>query len=511
MDFSDPRRQHPVGMAILAVQFIVNLSRAAWPALIPFVFSAKLDRSTLVWGALGVGTLVALALAGAVAHYWRFQYRLEDTALVVTKGVFQRERLQIPLEKIQAIHLFQGPIQQVFGLTGLRVDTAGSSGNELQLVAVSKAEASALQGLLAGRFNAAPSHPTEEEETEQSTSSTGYNGQPLVDLNASQLFKVGLTQNHFRNAFVGLALFASVGNPLEEVIRTALDTIPPVALLVLSALSVLLFIPGFLLFLLSGVLISLAVTLFKYFRFRSALGQEGVQIEMGLLRRNVFQVPFAKIHLTTWRSRWTSRLMGFETLQIRQAQASDQPSTTMRVFVPAMGGKDREAVEKILYSDLSEPSHFQLRPVRRLRWLIWLASWAPSLLLLGTRTNLATGIFIVLWLCFTGYTSSRRYRSLTLRVHKDTVVIQKGWFWQKRHLIKLSQLQGIQWRRHLLLERRGVGHLTFHTAAGPKAFTYLKKNEAIALRDFALNQLHIAQHRKLRFETQKGGGQVVAE
>lgn len=509
MDFSDPRRQHPLGMAILAVQFMVNLSRAAWPALIPFVFSAKLDRSTLVWVALGVGALVALALAGAVAHYWRFQYRLEDTALVVTKGVFQRERLQIPLEKIQAIHLFQGPIQQVFGLTGLRVDTAGSSGNELQLVAVSKAEASALQGLLAGRFYADSSHA--EEETEQSESNTGYAGQPLVDLNGSQLFKVGLTQNHLRNAFVGLALFASVGNPLEEVIRTALGTIPPAALLVLSALSVLLFVPGLLLFLLSGVLISLAVTLFKYFRFRSALGKEGVQIEMGLLRRNVFQVPFSKIHLTTWQSRWTSRLMGFETLQIRQAQASDQPSAAMRVFVPAMAEKNKKAVEQILYADLSEPPHFQLRPARRLRWLIWLASWAPSLLLLGARPNLATGVAIVLWLCFTGYTSSRRYRSLKLRVHSDTVVIQKGWFWHKRHMIKMSQLQGIQWRRHLLLERRGVGHLTFHTAAGPKAFTYLKKDEALALRDFALNQLHVAQLKKHRMETQKGRGQAVAE
>jgi putative membrane protein len=493
MDFSTPRRQHPLGMAILSVQFLVNLIRSAWPALIPFVFSSELEESTLVYILVPLTLVGVGAIAGAIASYWRFNYRLEDNALIVEKGVLQRERLRIPLEKIQAIHLFKGPLQQAFGLTGLRVDTAGSAGSELQLVAVSRAEAESLQALLASQIDPSIDVSPEKEASPSATKNEGFASQPLVELNASRLIKVGLTQNHLRNAFLGMAVLTSLGNPMEEVISSALEAIPPVALAVLSLLSVALFIPGVLLFLLSGILISLVLTTLKYFRFRSALGHEGVQVEMGLLRRNAFQVPFAKIHMTTWKSHWLRRQLGFETLQIRQAQASNQSNSDVRVFVPAMESQNRKTVEEILYPDLSAAPVFRVQPVRRLRWLIWIGAWLPSLLLFGLMSSLPAVSVSILWLAVSGYTSLRRFRSLKLQLHKNTVTIERGWFWQSRTLIKLSQLQGIQWRRHVLLERRGVGHLTFHTAAGPKAFTYLRKHEAMAIRDYALNQLHSAQ------------------
>ena len=142
-DFSIPRRQHPLGIAIISVQFLVNGVRAAWPLLIGITFGG-IEGYML----LGIPILLGLILAGAVAYYWRFKYRLEDEALVVERGLLQRERLLIPFDRIQAIQLFQGPLQQLFGLTGLRVDTAGSTGNELQLVAIGKAEAESLRHML---------------------------------------------------------------------------------------------------------------------------------------------------------------------------------------------------------------------------------------------------------------------------------------------------------------------------------------------------------------------------
>ena len=48
----------------------------------------------------------------------RFHFYISSDALIVERGIFQRERLQIPFDRIQAVQLFQGPIQQVFGLTG---------------------------------------------------------------------------------------------------------------------------------------------------------------------------------------------------------------------------------------------------------------------------------------------------------------------------------------------------------------------------------------------------------
>ena len=144
MDFLVPRRQHPLGVLILAAQFLWRFGQQAWPLLIGVSLGDNALRNLLLGGA---GFLV-LTGAYALVYYLRFQYSVEGEVLVVQKGVIQRERLQVPFDRIQTIQLFQGPIQQVFGLTGLRVDTAGSSGSELQLVAIRKEAAEALQSIL---------------------------------------------------------------------------------------------------------------------------------------------------------------------------------------------------------------------------------------------------------------------------------------------------------------------------------------------------------------------------
>ena len=95
-------------------------------------------------------------------------------------------------------------------------------------------------------------------------------------------------------------------------------------------------------------------------------------------------------------------------------------------------------------------------------------------------------------MALTGFTTAKRFGSLQLRAYANSVVLERGWFWRSRTVIKMDQLQGIQWRRNVLLERRGVGHITFHTAAGPKPFAYVSKQEAHALRDHAINRMHRA-------------------
>lgn len=490
-DFSIPRRQHPLGIAIISVQFLVNGVRAAWPLLIGITFGG-IEGYML----LGIPILLGLILAGAVAYYWRFKYRLEDEALVVERGLLQRERLLIPFDRIQAIQLFQGPLQQLFGLTGLRVDTAGSTGNELQLVAIGKAEAESLRQRLASTSQAKAETSAEASEQSQPNAQAkgpdGFNRQPLVILDARRLIKVGLSQNHLRNAFLGIAIFGSIGSPLESAIESLFGALPSAAILALSALSVLLIVPGLVLFLLSGVVISLGLATFQYFRYRSAIGSEGVQIEMGLVRRNTFQVPYSKVHMTVWKSNWLKRQLGFETLQIRQAQASDQANASLRVFVPAMEAENRKVVEGILYPDMEEPESFVLSPVRRFRWIMWLAAWAPSLLLFAAWSSTAALMGTATWMALTGFTTAKRFGSLQLRAYANSVVLERGWFWRSRTVIKMDQLQGIQWRRNVLLERRGVGHITFHTAAGPKPFAYVSKQEAHALRDHAINRMHRA-------------------
>lgn len=488
MDFSIPRRQHPLGVIILAAQFLWRTAQQAWPLLVGLSLS---DGSVWKWAWAG-GGLLLLTGAFAWAYYLRFRYRIEQDALVVDKGVFQKERLQIPFERIQSIQLFQGPLQQLLGLTGLRVDTAGSSGSELQLVAVRMEVAEGLrQALRKGKRSMAAHPEVDVIEPEQQAEEAKV----LVTLGLRDLLKVGLSQNHLRNAFAGLALVLYIMGNVEEAVGDALAALPPFVMALMGLAFFALLVPGTLLFLIAGVAISMVTAVSRYYRLHSTIGAEGLNVQMGLLRRNAFQVPFARIHLTEWRSNWIRRKLGFETLEVRQAQARAIAEGGMRVFLPAMESRHRANFEAEVYPDLDAPPWLVLKPVRRWRWLLWVMSSIPLVPLCWAAPGWGTVFAVACWLSFTWWTTARHFEALRMQVYRDTVVMERGWFWKRRSLLKLSQLQGIEWRRNVLLERRRVGHLVFHTAAGSRKFSYLGADEGRQLVDLALNQHHVGATR----------------
>lgn len=490
-DFSVPRMQHPVGMAILVVKFCWKAISSFWPILIGLSLAEVDWRHYLAISLVFIGVA-----ASAIVYYLRFRYHVASDALIVERGLIQRERLQIPFDRIQAVQLFQGPIQQLAGLTGVRVDTAGSSGSELELVAVRRSEAEGLKEHLRRRIesthaSASSALAAEGGEDTGAIFHQDKAGTPLVALDFPSLMKVGLSQNHLRSAFISLAVVMSFFQGMEDRVVAWLEGLPFAVQALIGLTTVLLILPGIMLFLLAGVVTSVVLAVLRYWRLNSTLDDEGLKLEMGLFKRNVFEVPFQKIHLTEWSSNWVRRQLGFETLRIRQAQA-EGGAGGLRVFIPAVEPAHRAAMESALYPDLLPETAREFRPAGRLRWLLWLIALLPTtaLTLDPSAGNL---IAALLWSGFVFWTSGRRFRSLRMAVHGDAVVLERGWFWRTRVLLKMSQLQGVEWKRNALLERREIGHLVFHTAAGARSFRYMRKLEGLQVRDFALHQLHQAR------------------
>ena len=168
---------------------------------------------------------------------------------------------------------------------------------------------------------------------------------------------------------------------------------------------------------------------------------------------------------------------------------------SLRVYLPAMEPRHRQTFEDAVYPDLADPPRFTLRPVRRWRWLMWLAVSVPAGLLVVNGVGVLSAAMIGAWLALTFWTTSRRFDSLRLTAHDDTVVLEKGWFWRRRTLLRMAQIQGVEWERLVFLERRSIGHLVFHTAAGARRFAYLNREQGHALRDFILNQHHARSSR----------------
>lgn len=88
--------------------------------------------STLAAVVIAVSLLLSIALT--ILIYWDFTVRMEEDRLVITRGLLEKRRAQIPLHRVQAISVNENFIRRPFRLASLSVMVAGysSEGQENQ-------------------------------------------------------------------------------------------------------------------------------------------------------------------------------------------------------------------------------------------------------------------------------------------------------------------------------------------------------------------------------------------
>ena len=123
------------------------------------ISEAEFDRSIMWWLRwVGSGILVITVVGIVLIPFWwlfslwygpeylrRVSATLTAQALEVRVGVFFRKEATIPLDRITDLRLHDDPVMRFYGLRGLKVETAGSAGqnagSEGNLIGVINAEA----------------------------------------------------------------------------------------------------------------------------------------------------------------------------------------------------------------------------------------------------------------------------------------------------------------------------------------------------------------------------------
>jgi putative membrane protein len=137
------RRLH---VAAAITEALGGLRELALPLVIGLVAGGRHSSAS----ALGLGLLGVIAAAAIGFVRWQATgYRVSDRALHFHSGVFSPDEVVVPLERIQAVDTIAGPIQRLFGVTGLHVQTAGGGENaDVVLSALSRGAAQELRAAL---------------------------------------------------------------------------------------------------------------------------------------------------------------------------------------------------------------------------------------------------------------------------------------------------------------------------------------------------------------------------
>lgn len=104
-----------------AVPFFLGM--ALWVILL-------LTVDKLIFGLFVVGWLILTVpvLPWITAFYRSLEYAVDSDSVKMKKGVFWRKRVAVPFQKITNVDVTQGPVQRMFNIGTIHVQTAGAGG-----------------------------------------------------------------------------------------------------------------------------------------------------------------------------------------------------------------------------------------------------------------------------------------------------------------------------------------------------------------------------------------------
>ena len=138
-------RQHPAWILLSALRQLRGL---ALPFAVLLISGGRREEE---WILVVSGLLTAIGVIVRTVAWWQFRYEVAEGELRVRSGLLARRERFVPLERIQAVDVSEAPLQRLFGVVGVRIETAagGSADADVRLEAVSRAEAERLRDRLA--------------------------------------------------------------------------------------------------------------------------------------------------------------------------------------------------------------------------------------------------------------------------------------------------------------------------------------------------------------------------
>jgi putative membrane protein len=486
-NFHEPQRQSLVGVLV----YIARNFRIMISLFITVIAIGATNPKFFLYSSFAVGPLIVFLIVLAWYQYRNFTFHVAGEELIIHKGVFFKERVVIAADRIQSIQITESIFQRILGVVALKVDTAGSKGNELSINALELSRAEMLKDLLYKIKEIDLPEETIAEETTTVAAAAKSEERVLVHLSLLDLLKVGLTENHLRTGLIALAFTFGYISQYQEYIQKYLEGYVDEYAEQVANAGVTLILTFIFFYIIISIIISLVRTLLRFYDLKAVLKADAVEISTGLLQRQRSRIPINKIQFVQWETNPLRRLAGFESAKLKPTNPVGEIPRQQVNEIPALKFRESELLADGIFPGYEAPEHgFNANAMAYLRINIILWSF---LILPGTSVAYFffgwQALLLLLLYIPIGFFAYQYGKRVFILLNETYVLLLRGWIFPKRIVIPAHKVQSIAIEQNIILKRRGLCHLNLFTAAGSRMVRYLSENEAKELRDYMLYKI----------------------
>ena len=492
----DWQRTSPFAILFFIGKIIRLIMKNAWQTIVPLFVYISVGKEDLVTKLVFGGIALALSITiGSVLSWLFFRYQISSDSVLIRSGVFNKKQLDINFDRIQGVNTTQNPVYRILNLVTVTFDTAGSSGSEGNLPAVSREFANELRERIGG---ARSSRKAESDEGLESIPT-------LIQLDWRDMIRIGLAD---RRALIVFALIGPLMEQMEDqvgaMIEEAIRSITFGAEQFGSTNGILIGI-GLLgaLFILFAI-ISTGAAFLRYHNFRLFLDGRTLRSNGGLLTRHEHSMDLTKIQtlrlqqgiVQTWLKRYR--------LTARQATSGSKPGGGgQKMFtVPVVTSEQADLLRPLLFAQeagrlTQNPRSPDFAPISPyyMRSRILFVGLLPSLLLAGLFLGDfgIAGSVVLLWLPLIAVLSFRSWRRAGYLHDDDELVRRSGLFGFRTVSLLFRKVQRVTVTQSHYQRRKNLASLRMHMASGSVRVPYIDHAKAKKLRDYILYQVESSQ------------------
>lgn len=486
MNWHKPNRLSSFALISSPLMFLRQFFRSAWVLFIPlFVNFSWQILWYFLYAVLGI-SIIAILLG--VVYYFNYKFWTTDKEIIVHEWFFRLKKTSVPFDRIQSVSLEQTFLQKIMDVYRVKIDTAGSSGDEINLKALDIEEALAFKAFIQKKTKQDIDEVTpaihSDEKTTTIESEAAEKGKTLLQHSFGRLVLVGLTVNHLKSSayiFIGMFYLLQVTERFH-LEKYAYEQIAESGIQFGSLKLWLNFLGAFVAISLFASLVS---TVLKYYNFSLKDLGKYLVASHGLLKTSEVHLRERRIQKFTLVQNPLQRLANFKELRFKQVGKDIKSSLT----VPGAGSD----IAWNLLHEYSEDAYnswktsLDIHSGRRfmivLQLLVFTLLFTAAGLLFPYGLVIWTLLFI--WIVL-GILYGRSFRYYHVNLLKTGLEKKTVFFEYEQTFIRYEKIQAVVLSTNPISQLLGFRKLTVCTAGGNLTLPYISAENATYLRDYLL-------------------------